>query len=139
MKDSQVKDFFEHFLNNVYCYVRIGGVHIDKSVEYKNHLVYEDVLGLKIYSSIEHNAKNITDNIFQLTEDRTLIPYGDVLNYLRGSFINQLKKTELQVGVIFSLEVKKIDCEFRDGMLANCKITFNDGSICQLLCITKEN
>jgi hypothetical protein len=130
---EQIKNFMKTYLHNVECYVRSEGIYIDKGTEQSCHLIFEDNWGLGIYSSLEYNSIDIGKNVEALTQGKNLFPYGEVLEYMRGKFIKQLKQTEIQLGRIYPFSIIKINTNFEKGVLRDCIFIFEKGSICEFI------
>lgn len=132
---SQVNDFFKNFLDNKTCYVKSEGLQVSTGIEIKCHLIADEYWGLGLYSDLEYGNKDISKKVIELTEDRKLFPFGVLLEYMRGDFISKLKKFEIQIGRIYTNNIKRIDSIFEEGDLKYCSFTFKDGSVCELSCI----
>lgn len=130
---EQIKEFMKTHLHDVECYVRCEGVMIEKGVEKTCHLVFENNWGLGIYSTLMYNSKSISMKIQELTEDRKLFKYGDVLTYLRGEFIKEIEQTEIQLGRIYAPSIIKITTTYNKGVLRDCCFVFAQGTICELI------
>lgn len=131
---KQIKEFFKIFLNDTTCYVNSEGLFVSTGIELQCHLIF-DGYSLGLYSNLEYGNQDISNKVIELTENRNLFPFGEVLEYMRGDFISELKKFEVQIGRIYINNVKKIDSIFEEGNLKHCTITFKNESICEFKCI----
>lgn len=135
---KEICKFFEDNLNNVKCYVRSGGLHIEGTIEQECTLIYKNNQ-LFIYINLKYNYTDISKIIKDLTDDRKLFPYGEVLDYLYGDFLVKIKETNIKIASIFPYSVTKIEQTYLKSELKDCKIIFENGSIIELISIKKCN